>query len=160
MLELWNRNLEHSHVNKFNNIEISLSRSSIVIADIDHFKNVNDLYGHLVGDHVLVEITKIMQSLIQKDDIVARWGGEEFIFYFGNKSLKETFENIEEIRKEIQKTKIIYSNEEINVTCTFGICHIEKDFGLNDCIKAADESMYEGKAKGRNSTVVAHCNRE
>jgi diguanylate cyclase (GGDEF)-like protein len=130
-------------------------RSCIVLADIDHFKKINDVYGHLAGDQVLIDITKIMQSFIQKKDLVARWGGEEFIFYFHHKTPTETLEIIERIRIEIQNSKTVYSKDEIQVTCTFGICQIQAKMGLNDCIKIADESLYIGKSKGRNTAVVS-----
>lgn len=149
---LYNRN---GFINKFEDINTSPSRSCIVLADVDHFKNINDLYGHLAGDKVLIEITKIMRSFIQKQDIVARWGGEEFIFYFDNENPTETYNIIEQIRIEIQKSKVVYFRDEILVTCTFGICQIQTGMELNDCIKAADESMYIGKSKGRNITVVS-----
>jgi len=142
-------------INKFNSINTSVSRGCIVLADIDHFKSINDLYGHLAGDKVLIDITKIMRSFIQKQDIVARWGGEEFIFYFDSENPTETYNIIERIRIEIQKTKIVYSGDKILVTCTFGICQIQTGMELNDCIKSADESMYVGKSKGRNTTVVS-----
>jgi len=141
--------------NKFNNKSTTSSRSCIVLADIDHFKSINDLYGHLAGDKVLIDITKIMRSFIQKQDFVARWGGEEFIFYFDNESPTEIYNIIERIRIEIEKTKIVYARDEMLVTCTFGICQIQTGMELNDCIKAADESMYIGKSKGRNTTVVS-----
>ncbi len=145
-------------LNKFNDINANAGSSCIVLADIDHFKKINDIHGHLAGDQVLIAIAKTMRFFVQKNDFVARWGGEEFIFYFDGKTPKEIYSTIEQIRTEVQKTKIVYEESEIWVTCTFGICHIESGKGLNDCIKAADESMYKGKAKGRNITVVASDN--
>ena len=140
-------------IKKFDNI--NTLQSCIVLADIDHFKKINDAYGHLAGDKVLIDITKIMRSYVRQQDLVARWGGEEFIFYFDNKTPTETYNVIERIRIEIQETKIIYETDSIPVTCTFGICQIQTEMGLNECIKAADESLYIGKSKGRNTTVVS-----
>mgnify|MGYP000616226824 CR=1 FL=1 len=80
-------------IHQFRSI-ITTPQSHIVLADIDHFKKINDLYGHLAGDEVLKEVTRIMRIFIQKVDFVARWGGEEFIFYFFNESNKNIFKII------------------------------------------------------------------
>lgn len=152
---LYNRS---GFINKFQNINTSLSQSYIVLADIDHFKSINDIYGHLAGDKVLIDITKLMRLFIQKQDLVARWGGEEFIFYFDNKDPTKIYNFIEQIRIAIEKTKFIYSKHEIFVTCTFGICQIHTGMGLNDCIKVADDFLYRGKSKGRNTTIFSPTN--
>ncbi len=104
---------------------------------------------------MLVAVADIMQSKVDDEDILARWGGEEFIFYFANTNGEEVFEIIENIRIDIQNTPISYADEKISVTCTFGICQIQPGMGLNDSIKAADQLMYSGKSKGRNATVVS-----
>ena len=129
--------------------------SCIVLADIDHFKNINDKYGHLAGDEVLKDIAKIMLDNIQNHGILARWGGEEFIFYFHDSNSSETYRIIEQIRIKIQKANITLDDHHIPVTCTFGICQLFTEKGLNDCIKSADKSMYIGKSKGRNITIVS-----
>ncbi|WP_179952085.1 ligand-binding sensor domain-containing protein [Marinicella rhabdoformis] len=149
---LYNRS---GFIEKFNNIPDSVVQGHIVLADIDHFKKINDQFGHMAGDEVLKATSKIMLSLIQKDDFVARWGGEEFIFYISNNTAEEVYLMIEKIRTTIEKSKLIYAEKEIKVTCTFGICQIQSGMELNQSIKAADESMYLGKAKQRNITVVS-----
>ena len=126
----------------------------IVIADIDNFKIINDIYGHSAGDEVLQKMASVMSSMIKESDLLARWGGEEFIFYIENRNATETFNLIEHIRKKIQSTKITYLEEIISVTCTFGICELIGSISLDECINAADESMYKGKRKSRNTTVI------
>jgi len=140
-------------VNKFE--KLSNDNSCIALADIDHFKKINDEHGHLAGDEVLKKIAKIMLDNIQDQDIVARWGGEEFIFYFHDTNSSETYRIIEQIRIKIQNANITLDDHKIPVTCTFGICQLFTEKGLNDCIKSADKSMYIGKSKGRNITVVS-----
>lgn len=141
-------------INQFKSI-IATPQSHIVLADIDNFKKINDLYGHLAGDEVLKKVTRIMRMFIQKVDFVARWGGEEFIFYFFNESNKNIFKIVEQIRLEIEKSAVQYEGDSIKVTCTFGICQIKQGMDLYSCIKSADESLYEGKSAGRNVTVVS-----
>ncbi len=142
-------------VSRFNRLFSKDNSGYIVLADIDHFKKINDMHGHLVGDKALVAVADIMQSKVDGVDILARWGGEEFIFYFANKNGDEVFEIIEKTRIDIQNTPVSYADEKISVTCTFGICQIQPGMGLNDSIKAADQLMYSGKSKGRNATVVS-----
>jgi diguanylate cyclase (GGDEF)-like protein len=127
----------------------------IVICDVDNFKKINDVYSHSAGDEVLKKITHIMHSIISKEDILARWGGEEFIFFLDDKMAKEAFNLIEKIRTEIENTKIIINDQTIPVTCTFGISQCQPDVSFNDCVNAADEAMYQGKKKGRNITVIS-----
>ena len=116
---------------------------------------INDTHSHSAGDSILQDVTKIMRSLLPIDDLLARWGGEEFIFYFGNKDAEQVYKIIELIRLEIQNFKFIYNDKQIHLTCTFGICYRTSEMGLKDCINAADESMYQGKEKGRNITVIS-----
>ena len=125
------------------------------MADIDNFKIINDQHSHTAGDNILVKTTEIMRSLLPESDLVARWGGEEFIFYLGNKNIDHAFKIIEQIRLKIENTDFNYKGNLIPVTCTFGICHRDAEMGLKDCINLADEAMYKGKKKGKNITVIS-----
>jgi len=130
-------------------------KSCIVVADIDHFKLINDHYGHAAGDEVLKQVSQIIRSQLRNEDLVARWGGEEFIFYFENKDLKETAQLIERLRQQLQETKISYENFDIYVTFTFGICQVKSGMNLKTCTTKADEAMYRGKQQGRNQVSLA-----
>ena len=141
-------------LNEFNNKPPSSKNSCIVLSDIDNFKDINDKHTHSGGDDILKKVTKIMRSYVAKNDLLARWGGEEFIFYFENKSAEETKLLIEKLRIEIHDTKFTYANHSISVTCTFGICQSQVTMSIDDCINAADKAMYKGKSKGRNTTVI------
>ena len=134
--------------------EKNTKKSTIVLADIDHFKNINDEFGHTVGDEVLKRVGQTMLELIREDDLLARWGGEEFIFYFDHMNAEQTHNLIERIRQAVESTPIQFENHIIPVTLTFGICQRQAGMSLNDCINAADEAMYQGKNQGRNQVVV------
>ena len=127
----------------------------LVMADIDHFKQINDQHGHAAGDLILIKVSSMMREMIRQEDMIARWGGEEFIFYFNGKSAKEILPMIDRIRETIENTDFIYADKIIPVTLTFGICQGQSGMSLNDCIIRADEAMYEGKALGRNAVRIA-----
>ncbi len=129
--------------------------SCIVLADVDNFKKINDQFGHSAGDLILIELSVIMKKLTRNQDLVARWGGEEFIFYFNNKDAQETRVLVERIREEIAASELSYQGQNISVTMTFGVCQRFSGMTLIDCINAADESMYQGKSQGRNAVVVS-----
>ena len=129
---------------------------TIVVTDVDNFKKINDIYGHSAGDSILQNITKIMKNHLSENDLLARWGGEEFIFYLRIKDKNKAFETIEKIRLEIQNANFSYKDNFIPVTCTFGICCTLGDMELKACINAADEAMYKGKNKGRNMTIISN----
>ncbi|MFK8010789.1 MAG: two-component regulator propeller domain-containing protein [Marinicellaceae bacterium] len=128
----------------------------IVVSDLDNFKIINDVYGHAAGDLVLVEVTKLMQSMLPEGDFMARWGGEEFIFYLGNKSDKQAFQIIEKMRLLIANQSLVFKNKTIQVTCTFGICQNSSTIGLKKCINFADQTLYLGKNSGRNQTNISN----
>ncbi len=128
--------------------------SCIVLADIDHFKHINDRYGHSAGDEILKEVSHVMRLLIRQEDLIARWGGEEFIFYFENKDSKATWALVERIRMAIESLEIKYLDHIIPITLTFGICQKQADMSLIECINAADTAMYSGKSQGRNRAVL------
>ncbi|MFC3194007.1 diguanylate cyclase [Marinicella sediminis] len=132
----------------------SRKNSTIVMADIDHFKLINDQYGHAAGDEVLKQVSLIMKAMIREGDLMARWGGEEFIFYFDRMDAVSTQRLIERIRQRIEQSDIRYEGHLIPVTLTFGVCQQKAGQSLNDCINAADDALYQGKKSGRNQVVV------
>ncbi len=128
--------------------------SCIVLADIDHFKQINDRYGHNAGDEILKQVSQIMHDMIRHEDLMARWGGEEFIFYFENKDSAATMSMVERIRKAVENHEVQYLDHHIPVTLTFGVCQKLAGMSLIDCINAADAAMYSGKSQGRNQSVL------
>ena len=125
----------------------------VAIGDIDFFKKVNDTYGHEWGDMVLTQIARVMKKHMVGKGIVARWGGEEFLFLFNNCMLEEAAALLDETLSEIRDIEIeIDETTKIRVTMTFGICQGSTD-GLNLILKEADEKLYSGKNNGRNRIV-------
>jgi len=116
------------------------------ICDIDFFKKINDTYGHLVGDIVLKELAQLMKSRIRKGDIVARWGGEEFVLVLdvGAEMGKKIIENL---RKHIATTLF---SEVGSVSCSFGMTELREDDSVDTIIQRADDALYEAKENGRN----------
>ena len=124
-------------------------KTGIIFFDIDHFKDVNDTYGHQVGDDVLKSIVEIVRSHIRSSDKLIRWGGEEFIIVVPANSIEEVYKEAEHLRLSIQQNKF---GEVKTLTCSFGISlYIDGD--INESVKKADEKLYEAKESGRNTVV-------
>jgi len=127
---------------------------TLVIFDLDHFKNVNDTYGHECGDLVLKEVVNIVQNETRTIDIFARWGGEEFIVLLTETSIEDAYNWAERVRNLIADSRIDYDGNEVSVTCSFGVTS-KSAHGLSGdaLIKDADERLYQAKESGRNRTV-------
>lgn len=137
---------------------------TIMIFDIDYFKLINDAYGHLNGDIVLVQTAKKIQNILQKNDILARYGGEEFIVYLPELSAQDAQRKAEQIKNEIENNRIWIEQveDEISVTISVGIVTLDhyNEFLIQDCkvllheiLTLADTALYEAKYKGRNLIV-------
>jgi diguanylate cyclase (GGDEF)-like protein len=131
---------------------------SIIILDLDFFKQVNDTYGHLAGDEVLRTIANLLTLSVRGGDSVARFGGEEFICLLAETGGKEAFLVAERMREEIGKAHFsIPGFQDISITGSFGICSVEKvaeGEKLDPLIARADFAMYRAKEQGRNKTVL------
>lgn len=125
-------------------------RLSVIFFDIDHFKNVNDTYGHLVGDTVLQHVCNLVSQLIRRSDFFARWGGEEFVILLPDTDLQEAAHVAEMIREKISTT---YFKDVGTVTCSFGVVTIDDTENGEHLLNRADELLYEAKYSGRNKVV-------
>jgi diguanylate cyclase (GGDEF)-like protein len=127
---------------------------SIILTDIDKFKNINDTYGHDVGDKVLKHFAKVLKSGIRQYDVVARLGGEEFIILLSNANIEEAFKRAEHIRKQIEESKVFIKdiNKNVKYTASFGVATLkeEDNYKIEKVIKRADEALYSSKKCGRN----------
>ena len=130
----------------------------LIMIDIDNFKLVNDKYGHDAGDFILESIAHLMQASVRKQDIVGRWGGEEFLLLLPETDIVGGEALAEKIRKSVEETPYIFSNKKIPVTITLGVSVYDRLMELETTIKSADKAMYEGKNKGKNCVVVARQN--
>ena len=125
----------------------------VAMFDIDKFKNINDTYGHDVGDVAICEVANILNDNLRESDLMARFGGEEFCVLLENISLEEVEILFEKIRKVFEDNIIKINNLEINFTTSIGICYgIEEN--LENMIKKADEGLYFCKNNGRNQVAI------
>ncbi|UNC91366.1 GGDEF domain-containing protein [Candidatus Contubernalis alkaliaceticus] len=122
---------------------------SLVLFDIDNFKEINDHYGHLAGDDIIIKLTEIVQKNIRKNDIFARWGGDEFIILLPNTKEKEAVELIIRIQEAIKK----FDAEPKLISCSFGIVSLRPQDDMDSILHRADEKLYEAKADGKNTIV-------
>lgn len=124
---------------------------SLCIIDIDHFKRVNDTYGHPIGDQVLKSLATICKTVLRDVDIVVRFGGEEFIVILPSTPIEGALLTAERIRKAIEEHNFNYDEVALNCTVSVGVAsHDNKDWNDKDLIKAADIALYEAKKQGRN----------
>lgn len=124
------------------------------IADIDHFKTINDNYGHLAGDKVLKKVALMFKNAIRKVDFIARYGGEEFIFIFERTPEKEARSILETLRKNIEECQFFYHDKKVDVTVSFGLTSLKKGDDLETLFMRADSAMYQAKKGGRNRVEV------
>ena len=127
---------------------------SVIFLDLDHFKQVNDTYGHGAGDQLLAKVVTRCQQITRQIDILGRYGGEEFVIILPETAIQEAFTIAERIRKIISASPFIIDSMEIKVTISLGVAEIERETQkLEDLIKMADQSMYHSKQNGRNQTT-------
>ncbi|MFD1383417.1 diguanylate cyclase [Rhodanobacter aciditrophus] len=130
---------------------------SLVMADIDFFKKVNDTYGHPIGDQVLQEVAKILSSGSRKGDFVGRFGGEEFCVLLPNTGINGAYQYCEKMRSEIEQAVIKTGKGEIKITISMGVCEIDESHKTTaQWLEAADSALYKAKEGGRNQTVKAN----
>jgi diguanylate cyclase (GGDEF) domain len=140
------------------NCSVDQKSYTIVFADIDRFKLVNDKYGHVIGDHVLKEFAKILKdSVMDREDWVARYGGEEFLIYTKNSSLSSAVDFTENIRIKVQDSELDLEGNKIKITSSFGVCLVNKKWDIKpeELINQADQNLYVAKSSGRNRTVAS-----
>jgi diguanylate cyclase (GGDEF)-like protein len=129
---------------------------ALIMFDLDHFKLLNDTYGHLGGDLVLIETAKVISSLLRLGDLFGRYGGEEFAIILPNTDIIGALDVAERIRIAISKNVINFQETEIKVTASVGVAVIsEKDTRYEDLISNTDLALYDAKASGRNIVCVA-----
>jgi len=124
---------------------------SVIMIDIDHFKMINDNYGHTFGDKVLKKLAEPLQSAVRDIDIVARMGGEEFAIMLPETGLDEAANLAERLRTDIENISISAEDREIRVTASFGVVTCkEDDKNIETLLTKADDALYVAKKKGRN----------
>jgi len=123
---------------------------SIIMFDIDHFKYVNDTYGHITGDKILKLVASTFRDYLRNVDIVGRYGGEEFLIILQNTNLKGCIKAAELLRKQIEKKVITERGNNITITISGGVCEYKIGYNLPSYISTADKLLYTAKKNGRN----------
>ncbi len=152
---IYNRRAGRMELQKYMELADIKERSHVTVAlgDIDHFKRVNDTFGHDAGDAVLVETARLFKEYTTKNAFCVRWGGEEFLFVF-NDTLDNTLVVMESLLDEIRDNVIDHEGMTLNVTMTFGVVEYEKGLTIDQLVKKADDLLYTGKEGGRNQIVT------
>jgi diguanylate cyclase (GGDEF)-like protein len=127
-------------------------RFTLVMGDIDHFKRINDTYGHETGDRALKTFCDVAKSTLRQGDLMARWGGEEFAFAFCDLDPVQARNVLDRIRLEL--AAILSTSDLPGFTCSFGIVDTERCASLEDAVRLADDALYEAKADGRDCSVI------
>jgi diguanylate cyclase (GGDEF)-like protein len=154
---LWNR----TYFEKRLSAELASSArtqrvAGVIAADVDHFKKVNDTYGHPAGDKILRGVAQTMLAAIRQEDVLCRLGGEEFALITGDAADGGAAALAERLRKAIAQARFVHQGAQISVTCSFGVAQSGGDHGVNPNIaEQADAALYMAKRMGRNQVKVA-----
>ena len=128
---------------------------SLILGDIDDFKQINDNYGHDCGDSVLISMADIMRSMLREQDQLARWGGEEFLLMLPETDLYKAKLVAEKIRQAINAHAFRYNHLNFSISMTFGVSVFDTyEKSIDECIKEADLALYKGKGQGKNQVVM------
>lgn len=130
-------------------------RFCIAILDIDLFKRINDGHGHQVGDEVLRGFAQVLASVLRETDVVARWGGEEFLVLLNETDENEAVRGLERVREQLAQTTVVESLPEVRPTFSAGVAYFDCTEPLHHCIERADRALYRAKAEGRNRSLLA-----
>lgn len=145
--------LDHAQ-RRLNMSQRELTVSSLIIFDIDHFKLVNDSYGHLVGDEVLKRITQTVSSELRDYDLFARYGGEEFVVLAYNISGYDALNFAQRLCDLIRETTVTCRDAEVQVTASFGLVEMDWDTELDEALREADAALYRAKQSGRDRVMA------
>ena len=161
LTKLYNRRYFNAHLDALLQMESGQRRSScLMIIDIDHFKSINDTFGHDQGDKVLVEMARLLQMSTRDSDLVARLGGEEFVVVVDNATLGTGLRIAERLRRAVEnKVFSLIQGGTMTISISIGVTVSGTDketFTRDQMIKAADVALYQAKHAGRNRTVVGY----
>jgi two-component system, cell cycle response regulator len=129
---------------------------TIIMTDIDHFKRINDTYGHLAGDEVLRGFCRILKGNLREDiDWIARFGGEEFLICLTQTDHQTALKVAERLRKSIEDADFVYKEQNIKITASFGLCtnNAGNDYDIEKFVQCSDKNLYQAKEAGRNIVI-------
>ncbi|MEH6367690.1 MAG: GGDEF domain-containing protein, partial [Pseudomonas marincola] len=130
------------------------SALSMILADIDHFKLINDRYGHQFGDQALLHVSQTIMQIARDGDSCCRWGGEEFLIMLPVTDLQGARQLAERIRVEVSRNALCLNGHDVGLTLTLGVVELQPHEGLDSAIARADEALYAGKDNGRNQVML------
>jgi len=159
---IWNRSAILNLLNReFHRKARSRGASGVLMLDLDHFKRVNDTYGHLAGDAVLREVGVRMQETLRSYDLVGRYGGEEFLVVLPDCTTDEVQRCAERIRSAVSRDPIRAEGSLIAATISIGAVVMDHSFlSATDALRSADAGLYEAKDRGRNRVVLMDCSND
>ncbi len=127
---------------------------SVLLADIDCFKKINDTYGHQVGDKVLKNLALLFKQILRRSDVLCRWGGEEFLILLRGTLIHDALQTAERLRQSVESYIFPPFNESGSVTVSIGGCGLPPDRDVEELIGIADSALYEAKHRGRNRVSI------
>lgn len=127
---------------------------SIVIADLDTFKRVNDAHGFNTGDDVLVEVARVLRGCVRNEDFCGRWGGEEFMFLLPETELEGALAVANKIRESVAMTEFVINKPGVRLTISLGVCSHQNGQNIFDAVTGADQALHKAKMGGGNRTVA------
>jgi diguanylate cyclase (GGDEF)-like protein len=141
-------------------VEVNRSRRyqlplSVLLMDVDHFKQINDKFGHAVGDRVLAAMGAILKANLRMPDIPARWGGEEFVVALPSTSLSGAETVAERLRAAVEESNIQHDGAKVPTTISIGVAELSAEDTLEAVVERADHAMYEAKSSGRNRVKLS-----
>ena len=155
LTKIYNRRAFFEHISRqFSYLKRNLQSLSLVMIDVDHFKKVNDQYGHAIGDQALIAITKTVQDGIRECDLLFRIGGEEFVLLLQDCDEASAFFLIERIRNKIEAIQLHSHDRQVDLTCSFGITQYWSTSSIDSMIAEADRALYFAKKNGRNRSIL------
>lgn len=138
-------------------LEKKQSYISLLIIDLDNFKNINDTYGHIAGDEILKQFSNILRCNIRATDIATRWGGDEFVITLHGLNKKDALNVADRIRNDIHNHDFFYNNILFKVTASIGITSIENKMDINAFIDLADKALYKAKTNKNSVAFLDAC---
>lgn len=158
LTQLNNRDFFYANISdSMEKLQKKQSYISLLIIDLDNFKNINDTYGHIAGDEILKQLSNILKHNIRATDIATRWGGDEFVITLPEVNTKDALNIADRIRNDIHSHDFFYNNILFKVTVSIGITSIENKMDINTFIDLADKALYKAKVNKNSVAFLDAC---